>query len=66
MFMGKHLSSTGCALLATKRFYFGVGGGSHELEDAIAKQKLDLRVELVATFEDGQSNIRDLLSVKKG
>eukprot|EP01039_Chlorochromonas_danica_P002149 gene2149-2344_t len=66
MFLGNHLSPTGCALLATKRFYFGVGGGSHELEDAIANQKLDFRVELVATFEDGQSNIRDLLSVKKG
>ena len=67
-FIIENLSTNGFALIATKRFYFGVGGGSVELENLIStnvyfKEKLVFNIE--KSFEDGVSNIRDIIKVYK-
>lgn len=62
--LDKHLSDSGVALIATKRFYFGVGGGTFELERMINETRT-LSMQLVKSFENGRSNIRDILSVKR-
>eukprot|EP00956_Cyclotella_meneghiniana_P021269 scaffold38558_cov55-Cyclotella_meneghiniana.AAC.5 len=73
--MAKHLKENcGVGLVATKRFYFGVGGGTDMLSDAINKinsssnskpvseQKLVMRI--IKSFDTGNANIRDLLEVR--
>jgi hypothetical protein len=67
-FIVENLSPSGFAMVATKRFYFGVGGGSVELEHLIStnsyfKENLVFSVE--KSFEDGFSNIRDIIKIKK-
>ncbi len=62
----------GVGFIATKRYYFGVGGGSDAFRDAAARQTLDagdgcvfrLKVDLVKEYNDGKSNIRDLWRVQ--
>jgi len=59
-----HLSSDGVALLATKRHYFGLGGGTREFEVLVSGSTRDLLCcSVVKSFEDGQSNIRDIIRV---
>jgi predicted nicotinamide N-methyase len=58
------LSEDGLAILATKRYYFGVGGGSSDLANLIQEQYPTLLCHQVASFQDGKSNIRDILVVK--
>lgn len=57
-------SQGGVALLANKRYYFGVGGGTSELQ-RIADTEFPsaFRIERVKEFVDGSSNIRDILAV---
>jgi predicted nicotinamide N-methyase len=67
----RHLvPQTGIGLVATKRYYFGVGGGSDALREAAGKEQITIQgvdyvvhIEPVQEFEDGTSNIRDLLAV---
>ncbi|RYH18012.1 hypothetical protein EON65_27775 [archaeon] len=60
------MSENGCALLGTKRFYFGVNGGTYELERIINEiYSSSLSLETVKEYVDGCSNIRDLLRVSK-
>ena len=55
----------GIALLANKRYYFGVGGGTNELlQIAVAEFPRVFEISRVKEFVDGNSNIRDILSVK--
>jgi hypothetical protein len=51
------------ALLATKRYYFGVGGGSAEFIAALRAYP-GIACECVMSFEDGRSNVRDILAVR--
>ena len=54
----------GVALLANKRYYFGVGGGTSELERiADTEFPSTFRINRVKEFVDGSSNIRDILAV---
>lgn len=65
-----HLTLNGVGLVACKRYYFGVGGGSDAFikaakglvlqDDGIEKT---LHLELVRQYNDGKSNIRDLWKV---
>jgi hypothetical protein len=64
------LSPSGIAILANKRYYFGVGGGTVSLENIIAASTVcsavtgtKLQCEVVRSFEDGTSNIRDIIAV---
>ena len=56
------LAPDGCVLIGSKRFYFGVGGGTLDL---ITQVETDGRfthtVERV--LEDGKSNIREIVSL---
>ena len=62
VFLSRHLRGT--AYLATKRYYFGVGGGVDSFREAVAS--LDdhgLKVETVQVIDNGSSNIREILKV---
>lgn len=55
--------TTGRALVAAKRFYFGVGGGvTTFLHICETKNLLSFRV--LASYEDGASNIRDVIELR--
>eukprot|EP00980_Cylindrotheca_fusiformis_P024450 scaffold11926_cov126-Cylindrotheca_fusiformis.AAC.3 len=64
----KHLKvNVGVAYIATKRYYFGVGGGSDEFKaalDSAANPGLDFEVETVMVYDNGAGNIRELLKVR--
>ena len=70
--MMRHLKfESGVGLVAMKRYYFGVGGGSDAFRDLATNQKMvfnnityGLKLELVEEYKDGISNIRDLWSVR--
>ena len=65
--IAKHLKrGTGVAYVATKRYYFGVGGGSDCFRSALAAQPLSstFQVETVKVYDNGAGNIRELLEVK--
>ena len=65
--IAKTLSVKGEAIVATKRYYFGCGGGVAALENEIGR--IDrLCCEVVWSAEDGRSNVRDIVRVfwKKG
>jgi Lysine methyltransferase len=57
----RHLHpSRGIALVATKRFYFGVGGGI----DCFRTYASGLSVETVKVIDSGSGNIREILKVR--
>jgi hypothetical protein len=60
--------TTGVAWIATKRYYFGVGGGSEAfrqgVKTAAASQDVTAVVETVQVYDNGTSNIRELLRVQ--
>ena len=60
--VAKTLSVSGEALVATKRYYFGCGGGVAALENEIGRVNR-LCCEVVWSAEDGRSNVRDILRV---
>ena len=70
--MLKHLKvDIGVGLVATKRFYFGVGGGvdafekaAETLSAACESPGLRLLVRTIQSFDTGNANIRDLLEVR--
>jgi hypothetical protein len=77
LFLVRHLKhTTGVALIATKRYYFGVGGGSDAFRGAVhaavetEQQQLQLpvhvqvKVETVRVHDNGTGNIREILSVQ--
>jgi len=63
LWLYNHLKvGSGVGLVATKRYYFGVGGGS----DAFRKASVShgLKLDLLREYNDGNSNIRDLWRVR--
>lgn len=70
--MMKHLKvGTGVGLVATKRFYFGVGGGADSfnqaaliMSDCHESSGLRLVVRTIQSYDTGNANIRDLLEVR--
>lgn len=63
----------GVGLIATKRFYFGVGGGSDSFESAAKLLSsssagpfagLELEVKLLQQYDTGTANIRDMMQVR--
>jgi len=59
------LTPHGTAIIASKRFYYGVGGGVAAFTAAAASPPWNLTVTPVAVYEDGKSMIRDLLRVSR-
>ena len=64
--LSRHLKpGTGVAYISTKRYYFGVGGGTKCLCDALHKQKTHkYHIETLEVYDNGAGNIRELLLVK--
>lgn len=60
----RHLSATGVALIASKRFYFGVGGGTYTLESLVQANGL-LNYEMMQVYQDGASNIREIVRLTR-
>ena len=60
--IARTLSATGEAVVATKRYYFGCGGGVAALEAEVGRVA-GLSCEVVWSAEDGRSNVRDILRV---
>ena len=63
----------GVGLIATKRFYFGVGGGADSFESAAKLLSssssgpfagLELEVKLLRQYDTGTANIRDMIRVR--
>jgi len=58
------LAPGGRALVAAKRYYFGIGGSTRAFQELVrATPGWDVRV--VDTVEDGKSNIREILLVQR-
>jgi len=57
------LHPDGMALIAAKRYYFGVGGGV-QLFSTFLEKNSRLKCEIAASFEDGKSNTRDILALQ--
>lgn len=63
--MNRMLAIDGVAILAAKRYYFGCGGGTIEFSEYLNKQFSDLQVDLESTFENGMSNTREIIGIKR-
>ena len=63
-FFRHYLSPAGVALMANKRYYFGVGGGTSEFQRA-ANTHFDgeFCITVAQSYDDGCNNIRDLMAV---
>ena len=58
-----YLDKEGIAYVATKKYYFGVGGSSSEFIYFI-KEKGEFEVNKLTKINDGLSNIRVILEIK--
>jgi hypothetical protein len=56
------LHRDGTALVAAKRFYFGVGGSTAAFVAAAARYG-DMKCQRIKVYQDGRSNIRELVAV---
>lgn len=68
--LAQHIAVDGMGLVATKRYYFGCGGGSDALMDALSAQQVMiegrsyiLHAKTIEVFDSGSGNIRELLQV---
>lgn len=63
-----HLKDGGIAYVATKRYYFGVGGGSDAFRDGIqqhSSRQDQLQVDTLQVYDNGAGNIRELIRVQR-
>mmetsp|Transcript_6546 Transcript_6546/g.11529 ORF Transcript_6546/g.11529 Transcript_6546/m.11529 type:complete len:275 (-) Transcript_6546:5825-6649(-) len=58
------LSSHGVILVAAKRYYFGVGGGTTAFSEYVNSRGA-FSAETVSSYEDGSSNVRDIVLLKR-
>lgn len=58
--IGDHLDRSGVAFVASKRYYFGTGGGSRALLDTIPE---GLHADRVWVADDGASTLRDIYRI---
>ena len=67
-FVSNHLKCNGVAYIATKRYYFGVGGGSDAFRESLLRYSTrvgEFQVETVEVYDNGRGNIRELLRVRR-
>eukprot|EP00658_Telonema_sp_P-2_P015571 TRINITY_DN16006_c0_g1_i1.p1 TRINITY_DN16006_c0_g1~~TRINITY_DN16006_c0_g1_i1.p1 ORF type:complete len:283 (-),score=58.31 TRINITY_DN16006_c0_g1_i1:337-1185(-) len=60
--LGQLLAPGGVALVAAKSYYFGVGGGTDMFVDWV-HTNTKLKVEVAKTYQDGATNVREMLRV---
>ncbi|CEO98971.1 protein-histidine N-methyltransferase [Plasmodiophora brassicae] len=59
------LKRDGIAFVAAKTYYFGVGGSVQAFLDTVNQADGALHGAVIATLEDGQSNIREIVEIRK-
>ena len=67
-FVANHLKHSGVAYIATKRYYFGVGGGSDAFREGLlryATREGEFQISAVEVYDNGRGNIRELLCVRR-
>ena len=67
-FVANHLKRSGVAYIATKRYYFGVGGGSDAFREGLlryATREGEFQISAVEVYDNGRGNIRELLCVRR-
>jgi SAM-dependent methyltransferase len=57
------MNNPGISFICSKKFYFGVGGGTSQFMDYVAN-KGDYQVNVVKEINDGMSNIRQIIELK--
>jgi hypothetical protein len=57
------LNKPGICFICSKKYYFGVGGGTSQFMDFV-NTKGDFEVNVVKEFNDGMSNIRQIIEIK--
>jgi len=57
------LNKPGICFVCSKKFYFGVGGGTSQFMEYVIK-KGDFDVKIVHEINDGISNIRQILEIR--
>jgi len=63
LLLSRHLSDNGIGLVATKRYYFGVGGGSDAFQ--LAAEGKGLVTKVVKVLDNGRGNIREIFQVSR-
>lgn len=58
------LRDGGLAVIGGKRYYFGTGGGTESFAVALSKTGV-LECTVARVFDDGKSNIREMLLVRR-
>lgn len=65
----RSLEVGGLALIAAKKYYFGVGGGTAAFQDALRyhakNQSISLRLRTVLEIRDGLSNVREIIEAQR-
>jgi len=59
----KNINNPGVCFIASKKFYFGVGGGTSQFIDFV-EQKGNFDIKCVKEINDGMSNIREILELR--
>lgn len=59
----ERLNNPGICFICSKKYYFGVGGGTSQFIDFV-KEKGDFEIKIAKEFNDGMSNIRQILEIK--
>ena len=57
------MNKPGIAFICSKKFYFGVGGGTSQFIDFVTS-KAEFSIRVVKEYNDGVSNIRQILELK--
>jgi hypothetical protein len=57
------MNNPGICFICSKKFYFGVGGGTSQFIDYVST-KGDFEVKVVKEFNDGMSTIRQIIELK--
>ena len=67
-FIIRHLrQGSGIAYVATKRYYFGIGGGSEAFREGLrlfSSSSIEVKVDVLQVYDNGAGNIRELLRVQ--
>lgn len=58
-----NLKNPGICFICSKKFYFGVGGGTSQFIDFVTK-KGEFEIKVAKEFNDGVSNIRQILEMR--
>jgi hypothetical protein len=65
--ISRFLCVNGVVIISSKRYYFGVGGGMLALEELIKEAGAEQSYTVIEklSFEDGKSNVRDIIVMKR-